>query len=324
MGAPSVAYSLRFCIVGVAVGVLCFTASPSTRAKNTSGADVLFEAARAAMTEGNYDIACQKFEESDRLERAPGTLLNLGNCEEKRGRVASSWARYTEAMDMLAPNDPRYAFAKKKAEALENRVPRLTVSLSKAAPGGTTLTRNGEGWTEPLGVPLRLDPLSYVIVVSAPDHESATYELVLLEGDMKTLTVAPGKALPNEVPPAPPRAPVVADETASRRQLGLIIGGVGAAAAVAGITFGALAYNDYKTVEEHCDVDALVCYDQKGDDAASRGATFELVAYGLGALGAGGLAVGGYLLLSEEDERTTVLEVGQAGGTSTVRVRGTF
>ncbi len=324
MGCPLSSHRRRLYQFGLALIALCLTLAPSALARNTSGADVLFEAARAAMNEGNYDVACQKFEESNRLERAPGTLLNLGNCEEKRGRVASSWARYTEAMDMLMPNDPRYGFGKKKAEALENRVPRLTVYLSKTAPPGTTVTRNGKEWVESFGVPVHLDPQAYVIVVSAPGHESATYELVMLEGDIKTLTVGPGDALPDKAPSVTTRTVVVADESAQRRQWGLIIGGIGAAAAVAGITFGVLAYNDYQTVQEHCDVDALVCYDREGDDAASRGAAFELLGYGLGALGAGGLAVGGYFLLSEEDERTTALEFGQAGQISTIRLRGSF
>jgi hypothetical protein len=315
---------LRPRVLALLLAVAAFALSAVCEAGNTSGADVLFQAAREAMADGDYELACQKFEESNRLERAAGTLLNLGNCEEKRGRVATSWARYTEAMDMLMPNDARYAFAKKKAEALEPRIPRLTVQISKEAPRRTTVTRDGKEWTEPLGTPLRLDPQFYVIVVSAPQHESQTYELTLAEGDIEELIVSPGRRIPDRTKPAPsPRTKTPTDD-GDRRRLGLIIGGVGAAAAIAGITFGALTYNEYQTVTEHCDIDTRTCFDRKGDEAASRGASFELLAYGLGGIGAAGLSVGGYLLLSEDDKEATVLEVGQVGRVSTVRLRTTF
>jgi hypothetical protein len=273
----------------------------------------LFEAGRQALAEGDYDLACQKFAESNRLERAAGTMLNLANCEEKRGRVATAWLRYTEAMDMMSPQDTRYEFAKNQAALVEARVPRLTIRLAKDAPVRVSITVNGQKWEEPLGTSARLDPLNYVLIVSAPDHESATFEVTLEEFDVKDIAVAPGEKI-DEPPPEP----------ADKKRLGFIVGGAGAGLAVIGLTFGVLAAVDYQTVKRDCDFDTNTCYTDKGNDAAARGGVFEVLAYGLGAVGVAGLSVGGYLLLHEKKGASTKLEVGQLGMTSGARLSTTF
>jgi hypothetical protein len=40
------------------------------------------------MSKGDVAGACRKFEESDQLDTAPGTLLNLAGCNERLGLPA--------------------------------------------------------------------------------------------------------------------------------------------------------------------------------------------------------------------------------------------
>ncbi|MBK7777474.1 MAG: hypothetical protein IPI43_25675 [Sandaracinaceae bacterium] len=67
-----------------------------------AAAEALFREGRRLMEEGNYDEACPKFEASNRLDVAVGTLLNLGVCWEQGGRLASAWATFLEAAALAA------------------------------------------------------------------------------------------------------------------------------------------------------------------------------------------------------------------------------
>ena len=47
------------------------------------------------MKAARFGEACPKLLESQRLDPAPGTALNLGDCYEKNGQTASAWVTYT-------------------------------------------------------------------------------------------------------------------------------------------------------------------------------------------------------------------------------------
>jgi tetratricopeptide (TPR) repeat protein len=266
---------------------------PFAEDEGPSPAQVLFEAGRDAMKRGEHELACKKFTESYHEEPAPGTLLNLGNCEERQGKLSAALKRYQEAVDQLEPDDPRAAFARKRAEELERKIPTLTVSVSATAPEKIRVTRNGEPLTTELGTPVRLDPGNFVVVAEATGYHPRVYQLSLAPGDTEQLSVAVGERIEADAPPA--------TDLSSRTIAGYVLLATGAASGAASGTFAWLTHSEYSTVRERCDVGERVCRDATGQTAAETGATYETLAYVFGGVAVVSLSIGGYLLLADDE-----------------------
>ena len=83
--------SLRAAVCAISIACAFTVAAPARADEPTAGlAQSLFEAGRALMDEGKPELACPKFEESNRVDASAGTLLNLGKCFEALGRTASA------------------------------------------------------------------------------------------------------------------------------------------------------------------------------------------------------------------------------------------
>src|SRR5882724_4149653 len=111
-------------------------APSADQVRDPATAEALFRQGRQAMEAKNYQEASQKFAESQRLDPAAGTLMNLATCEEKLGRLASAWQHWKEAIDALPANDDRVVFAQSRVEELEKKLPRLQVTLQSGTDQG--------------------------------------------------------------------------------------------------------------------------------------------------------------------------------------------
>lgn len=302
--------------------------APVAHAQNKAAADVLFQAAREAMARNDYDEACLKFEESNRADPAVGTVLNLGNCEEQRGNLASSWERYTEAMGMMDPSDRRYAFAKSKAENLEPQVPRLVVDLAEGSPDGTEVQLNGQAYPGKIGASVRVNPGAYTLTVSAPGFEAGSYSVQLDAGETQRLTVAPGEELPkSEAPTAPPPPPLVVRiaDTSSRDTLQWVTGVASLVGLAAGGTLGVLTYQSWGEFADKCDTSTSPARcNQEGKSAGDTGRIFGYTAIGAGALGlvSGGLFL--YFTFSEPNETISKVGFSPIAGAPGLSVQGRF
>lgn len=215
-------------------------------------ADALFREGRAAMKAGDLQTACPKLEESYRLDPTAGSAVNLGDCFDKQGKVASALLAYRAARKLLKPNDPRIAPVEQQTADLEKRAPKLTITLAPDAPEGVTVTRDGRvvDFAE-LGSPFVVNPGRVTVVVSAPGHDQRTYSVDLSESETRVLVVDAG---PPKRDSAAPIAPVQTGRSnaqhhakptygSTQRTLGYVAGAVG----VGFVIFGTINAVDWKS-----------------------------------------------------------------------------
>jgi hypothetical protein len=253
------------------------------------------------MDRGDFAAACARFEESQRLDPAAGTLMNWAECLSRQGKPASARLKWREALDALAPNDDRRTAAQQRLTALDAVVPRLEIRLDTNAPAGTSVARDGVA-VDPLtlGLAMPVDPGPHRIEVSASGHMRSEIVLTLAEGEHRTVTVGAG-------PPIVVASERVTDD-ASEPHHGVpagawIAGGIGAASLLTGATFGILAIVAKGQMQDDCSKVSgqLLCRPQ-GLDAAHRGETYATIANVTVPLGLFGLGLGGYILWSSSRE----------------------
>src|SRR4051812_30487974 len=138
---------IRFAAVWlVAVAQLSASAASAQEASDKAAAEALYQLAERAMAAGKYAEACPKFEASAKLDPGVGTLLFLGDCQEKLGKLASAWATFREAKALASSrgDSERSALAELRATALQPRLSHITynVDAHNDMPG-FELRRNG-------------------------------------------------------------------------------------------------------------------------------------------------------------------------------------
>jgi hypothetical protein len=133
-------FALAACLAAAAPAA---AASPTDQA----AAETLFREAKKLMADGDYEHACPKFVESQRLDPTVGTQLNVGNCFEKAGKMASAWGAF-KAAEMAARDagaKGQEGEAQRRAEALAQKLARLAIVVSPAAKvPGFEVRRDGE------------------------------------------------------------------------------------------------------------------------------------------------------------------------------------
>lgn len=100
-----------------------------------SVAERSFREGRALLVQGRFTQACSKLEQSQRLEPRLGTKLNIAFCQERLGQLATAWLSFQEAASLArsAGDGERERFARSRVDALEPRLPRLSVRAAARA-----------------------------------------------------------------------------------------------------------------------------------------------------------------------------------------------
>jgi hypothetical protein len=272
--------------------------SPPGDAADKAAAEALFEEAVALRNAGEWERACAKFEASQKLDPARGTLLNLAECMERDGKLASSWAVYRQLADEAAAarDTERARIARAKIEELEPRLPRLLVEVEELA-AGLEVARDGEPIEPALfGVAVPLDPGTYRLSATAPGR-SQWAELVDLSERERVVVRIP--RLPAGAP-VPPREPGAGEKEQPRRSPRRLAaqgaGGVGVAGLGVAAAFGLRARSKWRAANDgHCTDN--VC-DETGLRLASEARTAARTANVAFAVGAAASVTGAILWLT--------------------------
>jgi hypothetical protein len=277
-------------IVGSFGGTIRAHAEPT--ANDKALATMLFQEGRALMAAWHFPEACQKLQESQRLDPGGGTLLNLALCHEQEGRLARSWSEFNEAISVARGDDraDREAEAAHHVAVLEPRLSRLTIVVPAAAQlDGLVIECDGRelgrgSWSTAIPVDggehtvrataQRRQPFSARIVIGQ-ESDSRTVEIPVLAMPVAIVETA----FPNATPPLPAEAP-----PAGRVRWGgvaMVAAGIVTLGVAGYVLSTALKANDASNVDcyvDGCDATGL----QQRSVAVSRGNLATL--FGVGGL----------------------------------------
>lgn len=327
------------------------TGSALAQARDPAAAEAMFKLGREAMERGDHNAACARFADSQRLEPAPGTLLNLARCEETRGTLVSALEHYRDTIPLLPAGDERVKVARERASAIEKRLARLTLRLSAGAPAGTIVKVDSiEITSDELRSARSVDPGKHVISVVTPGRPDSQSEVTLGEGEQKEVTVggpatAPASRLPEKGasaqggPPglpatahpagapagggtsgpvgAPPPGDAAGPSFVARHRGSLIMAGIGVVAAGAGAGLGARAMGHFSEVVDACNRQP-VC--SKSDTNALRA---EVVGANVlfGVAGAAAITSAAVFIFAEKDKKKATVTVTPVLGGANVAIQ---
>ena len=144
-------------------------------------AEALFREGRQLMESGHVPEACAKLAESQRIDPAIGTLLNLATCHALEGRTATAWAEFVDARTQArsAGRDKYVSFAQTQMNQLEPRLSRVVLGMDRPPDGieiGIDQQTLGAG---ALGSPLPLDPGKHTLRLAAPGRAPETVTITV-------------------------------------------------------------------------------------------------------------------------------------------------
>jgi tetratricopeptide (TPR) repeat protein len=202
-------------LAGALVLAVSSAASAQSSEADRAAAEVLFKTARELVQAGKFAEACPKFEASIALYESASTAVNLADCLQQVGKLATASGYYGRALALSRgiAGDERRAklerLAREGIASLEPRLPKLRVLVMRPLEGFTVLR---DGKELPLGSlieALPMDPGGHDVRVSAPGYATVSRFVMLEEGKTTTVEIslqpvgAPAPA-PAPVPAAPP------------------------------------------------------------------------------------------------------------------------
>jgi len=265
----------------------------------------LFEEGRELAKAGKFAEACEAFQKSYAIDRAPGTSLNYGDCLEKLGQLRKAWQMYDEAArDFDKEGDSRSKFARERASAVAPKLGTLTVKVAQPKVAGLVVKIGNESLPPQAKMVERYEPGSIEVTATAPGRVAFSSTARTAAGanvivEIPPLAMSDGSAAPIPTPDPPPIEPTeTGRRNPTRVKLAIGLGAGGGVALVIGgiLTLSARSsYND--AVDSHkCskETGTLVC-NPDGADQVNSAVTRANVATGF-VVGGGVLAAAAVVL----------------------------
>jgi LPXTG-motif cell wall-anchored protein len=306
----------------VSVALVSTARAETPASANIARAEGLFQSGRQLMREGRFAEACPKLEESQRLDPAPGTRLNLADCWERAGRTASAQREFLEVAQSaeMKGEKERAAIANNRAKQLETKLTKLTLLVPPAARlPGLQLFRNAAlvpetEWGEARAV----DPGAFVIEARAPGRRTFKSAFTLHD-DAATHNLTIPTLAAESAATGPPPADAATTRGLSLQRGGMGLAGLGAVGLALGTVLGVRAVSLYhQSQDEGCDQhDACPAAALKTRSSAVQSGDASTVSFVVGGIllaGGAGLYVWGTKERSSERAALSMHITPQAGG----------
>ncbi|MFZ5896109.1 MAG: hypothetical protein ACOY0T_33945 [Myxococcota bacterium] len=288
-------------------------ATPLARAQNTSvlAAEAKFSEGVRLMKADQCEPALDRFRESQALDPASGTLLDIGYCEARLGKTASAWLAYRQAL-ALAQSSSRSQherIARKEIDRLEPELPFLSLELTRDSASSVSVELDGAELPRAVwSVATPVDPGTHSVRVlvrgelkweesfSIAARERRSVDVPLSALSTPEPKPAPSVQVVSESPPPERRSTPLAIRAPSTTEpaqrsgtataVALASAGVGTVGLVAAGVLFAGARHDYDEVDSDCP--GNVCQSQQSYDL--RRAAIRRFHWSLG-VGGGGIAL---------------------------------
>ena len=261
--------------LAIVVASIDVHAAPEPNETSNTAAESLFQEGRKLVEAKKYSEACPKFLASHKLAPANGTLMNLADCYEKNGQLASAWARFHEAISLAQKLNraDREKTARDRADKLEPRLIKLTI-VAKDRDPEVKLDGNPID-AAVLGTALPVDPGKHTVDASAKGKKPWSTTIEVSEKNKTPSLEIP--ALEDE-PVASPSGnddkkkvvdpPTEESGGPGMRTVGIAVGAVGLAGIGIGSFFGLRTSEKWKEAKTHCN-SSYEC-DQTGVDLTEQ------------------------------------------------------
>jgi len=273
-------------------------------------ARVLFREGVALSAANNCAAALGKFQEVAKVKMTAQVAFNIGECEERLGKLIEALGNYRVAASMAADDKKAKDVAAKvgeRVEALEARIPKLTVKRGEGADTATIELDGVELGASQISTQLPVNPGSHVVVakmsgkeyvhetVSLEEKESKTFEVKL---DLPPTQVEqPAIEEPKPEPPPPPSGSKVP---------GAVVLGVGIASGIAAGVFWGLRGGAIGDLDTMCGGDNSC--PPAAQDTYDKGRLYTGLAEVTTAVGIVGIATGIVLLVTSGPKKPAAPE----------------
>jgi hypothetical protein len=224
---------------------------------------------------GDHAGALALFKQVALIKSTPQVRFHIAVCEEKTGDLVQALGSYKLALidaEETAGRDAKDVATESRTAiaALEPRIPSLTLTRGDGA-AGAKVELDGRALADVAGNAFPINPGRHSIVASAPGRESLRLEIVLADGEKKTIELILPAEKAKDVPP--PVLPTVVPTTTAPikdvdtpppsgsplRTAGIVVGSAGVVGLALGGVFLGLRQSAIDKLDAACGPDKQQC-----------------------------------------------------------------